>query len=394
MQKIIYTTILLLALLNQMVIAQTAYDYSGDTIHICNKHRALTTDAKANEIVMSVLNKMGITENKFHIYQCDGINNFTYDYDAGGARILIDPLFIDKLKGLNFTAVKLPEISNEDWVTMGILLHEMGHHFLGHVTINDVRKNGSKTLEKEADSWAGFMLNKMGADELQALKFIQLLINDPNSLTHPRKSVRIAAVKEGWQRAELEKRTSNNSNDIDDDGLIYSIDKCPNDHGPAKNEGCPAILFFKEKDGKFSFIDQKENLVINYQYEDAFYFTDGLAKVKTSEKYGFINQSNKMVIAAEYDDVKPFSDGVAPVSINGKWALIDKTGKPITEFIYDNFVDFIKDDLEYIAIFEDGIATVKKDGKFGYINNKGREQTAIKYDEARKFHENYAKVKS
>ncbi len=65
------------------------------------------------------------------------------------------------------------------------------------------------------------------------------------------------------------------------------------------NEGLAAVLLGE----KWRFIDKSGELVIDPQYDSAYYFNEGLATVKIGDKFGFIDRSGNMVIQPQYDGV-------------------------------------------------------------------------------------------
>ena len=83
--------------------------------------------------------------------------------------------------------------------------------------------------------------------------------------------------------------------------------------------------------GKWGFIDTLGNVIAPMIYEDAGYFSDGLACVKQAGKWGYINTSGEMVIPCEFDDDHyssrlDFNNGYAVINKDGKFVVIDKTG--------------------------------------------------------------------
>lgn len=87
--------------------------------------------------------------------------------------------------------------STEKWSMYGLLAHELGHHLQGHTLL----PGGSKPpTELEADQYAGFVLGRLGADDAQALS-LWMSLSEAGSETHPPRQARLAAVREGWLRA-------------------------------------------------------------------------------------------------------------------------------------------------------------------------------------------------
>lgn len=87
--------------------------------------------------------------------------------------------------------------------------------------------------------------------------------------------------------------------------------------------------FFEENitavkiDGKWGFVTNEGEMVIEPQYEDARTFGGGLAAVKKDGKWGFITRKNVMVIEPQFEDARSFStNGIAPVKTEGLWGYI------------------------------------------------------------------------
>ena len=70
---------------------------------------------------------------------------------------------------------------------------------------------------------------------------------------------------------------------------------------------------------------------IDFNFDDAFSFTENLAKVKLNNKWGFIDKTGKTIIPFEYEQAISFQNGKARVKKNGKWFWIDKTGKCVKD---------------------------------------------------------------
>ncbi len=135
------------------------------------------------------------------------------------------------------------------------------------------------------------------------------------------------------------------------------------------------------QNGKYGFKNEKGNIVIPAKYDDAAYFSEGLARVKVNGKSGFIDKNNNMVIPAKYDDADFFSEGLAGVRINEKWGFIDEN---------DNLVIPAKYDL--INIFSEGLAEVNVNGKSGFIDKNNNLVIPVKYDNVHYFSEGLAVV--
>lgn len=83
------------------------------------------------------------------------------------------------------------------------------------------------------------------------------------------------------------------------------------------------------KDGKWGYIDINNNVVIDFIFDDANSFSEGLASVsmidKDKELYGYINSSNNLVIPYKYDYAEFFnSNGLACVGLTDTWGDVRK----------------------------------------------------------------------
>ena len=151
-------------------------------------------------------------------------------------------------------------------------------------------------------------------------------------------------------------------------------------------------------DGKSGYVDKTGKTVIPFQYDEAYAFSEGLARVaiETGEKInggtsvskiGFIDTQGNVVIPFEYTSGGNFSDGMVWVGrhiadsygyIISEFAQIDKTGKIIVPFGMGRTVDF-----------HEGLAAY--DAK-SYIDKTGKIVQSKHYASTSGFHEGLAAV--
>ncbi|MBQ8604759.1 MAG: WG repeat-containing protein [Oscillospiraceae bacterium] len=74
--------------------------------------------------------------------------------------------------------------------------------------------------------------------------------------------------------------------------------------------------------GKWGFVNEDGELVIDYKFSDAKSFSCGLAAVKTGAGWSYINLYGDVVIRADYDQANPFRDGSALVNDGGIYKII------------------------------------------------------------------------
>lgn len=88
--------------------------------------------------------------------------------------------------------------TNNRWFVFGVLAHEIGHHLNGH-TLEGVGSRPDKEIE--ADEFAGFVMQKMGATLASAQGIFSFMSDTEGPPTHPVKAKRYAAIKRGWDKA-------------------------------------------------------------------------------------------------------------------------------------------------------------------------------------------------
>lgn len=64
------------------------------------------------------------------------------------------------------------------------------------------------------------------------------------------------------------------------------------------------------------------------RYQNIRSFSEGLAAVQASSgRWGYINERQQWVIQPRYEEAKEFQGGKAPAKQNGKWGFINKRGE-------------------------------------------------------------------
>lgn len=109
--------------------------------------------------------------------------------------------------------------------------------------------------------------------------------------------------------------------------------------------------------------------------------TDSLIPIKRGKKFGYHNKNGTKAINYIYDFAGKFEDGLARVKKKNKWGFIDKKNNAIIPLVYDT-----------VSKFYEERAAVKKNGIWGYVNKSGTIEIDLKYSEARNFHNGLAIV--
>lgn len=178
------------------------------------------------------------------------------------------------------------------------------------------------------------------------------------------------------------------------------------------------LTLFQNENAQSGFKDENGQIVIAAQYDRAYAFKEGLARVRKGGLWGYIDEDGKTVIEFKFNEAKDFADGFAPVRlgskeyiinysgqdfmetvqtfqfsgiqgimsvmVNNKWGLIEEaTGKQLTPFKY-----------EKIAYFAEGreLCWVVQNNLVGFIDKTGKEVVPPKYNATNHFYDGLCAV--
>ena len=155
-----------------------------------------------------------------------------------------------------------------------------------------------------------------------------------------------------------------------------------------------ADLLAVQKNGKFGFIDRTGKVVIRFQFDHAYEFYQGLARVELKQKTYFIDTTGRLLFAAPYDIIHDFHEGLSAVNIGqktipnlglisepGKWGYIDRNGKLVIPMKFTRAEDF-----------SEGLAAVKIGERGAFIDHDARAMFEVPLDATLGFHEGIAGV--
>jgi hypothetical protein len=176
-------------------------------------------------------------------------------------------------------------------------------------------------------------------------------------------------------------------------------------------------LFHVQKNGKVGFINNKGQVIIDFEFDEVSLFSEGLARVFYKDKVGCVDTKGNLVIPIQFKDMLEFSEGLAVVTVRGKQGYIDKTGQiviPPKFYEADSFQNgfakvrenmmtvgsFINKDgktvlTERIALtstYSEGLINCKENEKWGYMNISGEVVINPCFEYARPFYEGKAAV--
>lgn len=162
-------------------------------------------------------------------------------------------------------------------------------------------------------------------------------------------------------------------------------------------------LSLQNKFGKYGYIDENGEIIIPFQFEEAYPFSDGYARVAdNSGKYGFIDKKGKQIIDYEYFTATDFINGIArvgkfPDETAGLYSLkminsyINKKGDLISGKWYTALGDF-SEGLAWAAEMVPDQQTRNIKDLYGYIDRKGTEVIPARFDAARDFSDGLAAI--
>jgi len=116
--------------------------------------------------------------------------------------------------------------------------------------------------------------------------------------------------------------------------------------------------------GKCGYIDRTGGVAIPLQFNEAYDFSEGLARVIVGDKFGFIDKTGKIVIQPQFGLALDFTEGLAPMTddpIDGKWGYIDKYGKTV-----------IAPQFKSAKYFLEGLAPVEVYSEKGLVYERAR----------------------
>lgn len=153
---------------------------------------------------------------------------------------------------------------------------------------------------------------------------------------------------------------------------LYSMDSVAQDD---------VFLMPAKKYSKWGFINKRGEWIIPNEYEEVYFFSEGLAAAKYFGNWGFIDRHGKWVIQPEFTDAKPFYEGLACVMKDNKWGYINKKG-----------AWHFEPKLSVVSSFSDGKAIIKNGDGYVFINKDGDRLLRHSFERALPFSEGLAFV--
>ena len=134
-------------------------------------------------------------------------------------------------------------------------------------------------------------------------------------------------------------------------------------------------VVIKAENGLLGLADSEGEIIVNPSYLRILHCEGDLYLVcNQSGFWGFLDKDGKVVIDFKYNKALPFSEGLAAVSNGEKWAFIDESDELVTPFIYDDVKALRSTSSgseENYGAFSSGIALVNAGRYWGAIDSTG-----------------------
>ena len=199
-------------LLLLLLVPVVSFGQTKEELELCLAMQSsnFMTDSEAENALDKILNTIGASKN-FVLTPCSEINNAAATSYKGIRYILYDKEFMQLINS-----------RTNNWSSLAILAHEVGHHINGHsvdilLYAADVVETKSlenkRKQELEADEFAGFVMARLGASLNNALAFTEVFKEKDDTYdTHPSKSKRVNAVRKGFNKAGGNSSVANTNN--------------------------------------------------------------------------------------------------------------------------------------------------------------------------------------
>lgn len=130
--------------------------------------------------------------------------------------------------------------------------------------------------------------------------------------------------------------------------------------------------------GKCGYIDRTGKFAINPQFQEAARFSEGLAAVVVEDRIGYIDKIGKLAINPQFSNsglnLCTFSESLARVKVGEKIGFIDKAGKIV-----------INPQFEGASPFFDGLAATEIGNKYGFVDKDGKIVINPQFEDAQPF---------
>jgi hypothetical protein len=326
-----------------------------------------SSDKQARDAVAKIVNYTGLVQN--FTVTAASVENAEAFIEGQERVILYNQQFM----------LRLINQSKTDWAATGVMAHEIGHHLQGHT----VRRGGSNPeSELEADKFAGFILQRMGASLDDSLAGWRQLGSDAPSLTHPPRKARLDAVTNGWIASRD----------------LAPIAKAPQVLPPVPTKTDRDEIWFvtmskapsqSPQSQQYRTLDTLPHSAVEEDWNKGYQITkiasgDKRWVVLMAKGTGFTSQRYSVTDAFPEDLIKKsWDEGFRITSLaagNGKWAMVLSKGSSYTGQSYQITTDFPT--AYFLAEVKKGFmisAVAAEDGKYAVVMSEGTGLTSQTY---------------
>jgi hypothetical protein len=136
--------------------------------------------------------------------------------------------------------------------------------------------------------------------------------------------------------------------------------------------------------GKRGYINEDLEIIIEPTFDDAWFFGEGLANVKSGDTWGYIDRAGMVVLDFQYDETSVFREGFAQVKKGDRRMVIDRAGNIIRSSLGERY-----------SGFSEGLAGLRSDrSKMGFIGTNGNVVIEPRFDRAHGFEKGRAVVEA
>ena len=311
-----------------LIVPVVSFGQTKEELQLCltAQSNSFTSDSEADNALDRILGVIGASKN-FVLTPCSEINNALATSYKGIRYILYDKAFM-----------RLINSRTNDWSSLTILAHEVGHHINGHALDLTMYAGGvveAKSLaakrkqELEADEFAGFIMAKLGAPLNQVESGIALVSSDKDDTysTHPSRYKRLNAVKKGYNKAGGTSRVNND----------YVVDNSTTSVEQYYNRGKKR---FDSKDYYEAIQDFTQAIRLKPDYELAYFFR-AWSKDQSQDHYGAIADFSRYIESDPRDPSAYYNRGNAKQYLKDYYGAIADYTKaieinPNTAYVYIN----------------------------------------------------------
>ncbi len=159
-------------------------------------------------------------------------------------------------------------------------------------------------------------------------------------------------------------------------GLLLSFDAAAGDLTPQQNAK-----------GKWGYVDESGAVVIDYKYDEARSFSNGVAIVAKKELLGVVGEDGRELLPTKYNIIDNYGERIYRVAIGGKYRDGVLSGEKYG-FIDTSGNILLKPEYDEVGAFNGGVAYVKKGSLYGYIDETMQFVAPCRYSSVGAFNAN------